>query len=193
MENLIPSGSRIVKKTPVFPSREAVRAATCDQNAAVSFPPDLQSRDREGAVSNARFRRVSDRAVTSLSRRGFTLIEMMIVMAIIVILIAVAVPFYQKAIIRAKESVLHSNLFAMRSAIDEYAFDKQKAPHDLQELVTEGYLRDVPRDPITQRNDSWKVIMEDAGQAVSAADPGIFDVRSGSDKKSLDGTNYSEW
>jgi general secretion pathway protein G len=125
--------------------------------------------------------------------RGFTLIEMMIVMAIIVILIAVAVPFYQKALIRAKETVLHNNLFAMRSAIDEYSFDKQKAPPALQDLVTEGYLHDVPRDPITQRNDSWKIIMEDAGQAVNSAEPGIFDVRSGSDKTSLDGTKYSEW
>jgi general secretion pathway protein G len=117
----------------------------------------------------------------------------MIVMAIIVILIAVAVPFYQKAIIRAKESVLHSNLMAMRSAIDEYSFDKQKAPHDLQDLVSDGYLRTVPQDPITQRNDSWKIIMEDAGQAVSSSDPGIFDIRSGSDKIGLDGTHYSEW
>jgi general secretion pathway protein G len=126
-------------------------------------------------------------------RRGFTLIEMMVVMAIIVILISIAVPFYQKAIIRAKESVLHGNLYAMRSAIDAYAFDKQKAPHDLQELVTDGYLREVPRDPITQRNDNWKIVMEDAGQAVSSTDPGIFDVRSGSDKKSLDGSNYADW
>jgi general secretion pathway protein G len=126
-------------------------------------------------------------------RHGFTLIEMMIVMAIIVILIAVAVPFYQKAIIRAKESVLHNNLFAMRNAIDAYAFDKQKSPHDLQDLVTDGYLRDVPKDPITQRNDTWKIIMEDAGQSVSSTDPGIFDVRSGSDKKSMEGTNYADW
>ncbi len=126
-------------------------------------------------------------------RKGFTLIEMMIVMAIIVILIAVAVPFYQKAIIRAKESVLHNNLSAMRNSIDAYAFDKQKAPHDLQDLVTDGYLRDVPQDPMTQRRDTWKVIMEDAGQAVSSSDPGIFDVRSGSDKKSLDGSSYSDW
>jgi general secretion pathway protein G len=126
-------------------------------------------------------------------RRGFTLIEMMIVMAIIVILIAVAVPFYQKAIIRAKETVLHNNLFAMRNAIDAYAFDKQKSPHDLQDLVTDGYLRDVPKDPITQRNDTWKIIMEDAGQSVSSTDPGIFDVRSGSDKKSMEGTNYADW
>jgi general secretion pathway protein G len=124
---------------------------------------------------------------------GFTLIEMMIVMAIIVILIAVAVPFYQKAIIRAKESVLHNNLFAMRSAIDEYTFDKQKAPQGLQDLVTDGYLREVPKDPITQRNDSWKIIMESAGQAVNSTQPGVFDVRSGSEKSSLDGTRYSDW
>jgi general secretion pathway protein G len=127
------------------------------------------------------------------AKRGFTLIEMMIVMAIIVILIAVAVPFYQKALTRAKESVLHNNLFAMRSAIDEYSFDKQKAPQSLQDLVRDGYLHDVPRDPITQKNDSWKIIMEDAGQAVSSSEPGIFDIRSGSDKIGLDGTHYSEW
>ena len=103
-------------------------------------------------------------------RRGFTLIEMMIVMAIIVVLISVAVPFYQKAIIRAKESVLRNNLFAMRSAIDEYSFDKQKAPASLQDLVTDNYLRSVPIDPITQRSD-WKIIQEDAGQAWTRLSP----------------------
>jgi general secretion pathway protein G len=128
----------------------------------------------------------------NFARRGFTLIEMMIVMAIIVILIAIAVPFYQKAITRAKESVLHSNISAMRSAIDEYAFDKQKAPGTLQDLVKEGYLREVPKDPITQTND-WKIIMEDAGQAVNSSEPGIFDIRSTSSKIGLDGTHYSDW
>jgi general secretion pathway protein G len=117
---------------------------------------------------------------------------MMIVMAIIVILIAIAVPFYQKAITRAKESVLHSNLVAMRSAIDEYAFDKQKAPQSLQDLVKEGYLHDVPKDPIAQTND-WKIIMEDAGQAVNSSEPGIFDIRSTSSKIGLDGTHYADW
>ncbi len=86
-----------------------------------------------------------------MARRGFTLIEMMIVMAIIVILIAVAVPFYQKAITRAKESVLHNNLFALRSAIDEYSFDKQKAPQSLQDLVSAGYLHNVPKGPDSRR------------------------------------------
>ena len=126
-------------------------------------------------------------------RRGFTLIEMMIVMAIIVILISIAVPFYQKAIIRARESVLHNNLSALRNSIDEYTFDKQKAPKELHDLVTGGYLRDVPQDPMTQRSDSWKIIMEESAEAVDANEPGIFDVRSGSEKIGLDGTHYSDW
>ena len=103
---------------------------------------------------------------------GFTLIEMMIVMAIIVTLISLAVPYYQKSLIRAKESVLRSNLHTLRMAIDEYAFDKQKAPQSLQDLVTESYLHDVPKDPITGSNTTWRLIMEEAGQAVSSSEHG---------------------
>lgn len=126
-------------------------------------------------------------------KRGFTLIELMVVMAIITIIVSIAVPLYQRSIIRAKESVLKNNLFSMRSVIDEYTFDKQKAPQSLQDLVTEGYLRQVPVDPITGNAESWKVIMEDAMTSVNQTEPGIFDVRSGSDKVSLEGTRYSEW
>ena len=125
-------------------------------------------------------------------RAGFTLIELMIVMAIVVILISVAIPFYQKSIMRAKETVLHNNLSAMRNAIDEYAYDKQKAPQQISDLVSEGYLRDVPKDPITGTND-WKVIMEDASQTVNATEPGIFDVRSTSQKMSSEGKPYSDF
>ena len=145
-----------------------------------------------GHAAISRVRSVRENAAHS-RMSGFTLIEMMIVMAIIVILISVAIPFYQKAIIRAKESVLHNNLFAMRSAIDEYTYDKQKAPQSLQDIVTQGYLREVPRDPITGSSDSWKIIMEDSGQAVNSTEPGIFDVRSGAPGKSLEGTSYSDW
>ena len=126
-------------------------------------------------------------------KRGFTLIELMVVMAIITILVSIAVPLYQRSIIRAKESVLKNNLFSLRSVIDEYTFDKQKAPQSLQDLVTEGYLRQVPVDPITGNAESWKVIMEEAMTSVNQTEPGIFDVRSGSDKVSLEGTRYSEW
>lgn len=128
-----------------------------------------------------------------LVRAGFTLIELMIVMAIVVTLMAIAVPYYQKSLLRAKESVLHSDLFTMRQMIDEYSFDKQKAPQTLDELVSDGYLREVPKDPITGNNQSWKVIMEDPSQSVNNSEPGIWDVRSGSDKTSLDGTPYSDW
>ncbi len=126
-------------------------------------------------------------------RRGFTLIELMVVLTIITILVTIAVPYYQKSIIRSKESILRNNLFTMRTVIDEYTYDKQKAPQTLQDLVTEGYLRSVPLDPMTGSDNTWKVIMEDANSAVSQNDPGIFDVRSGSDKNSLEGTPYSDW
>jgi general secretion pathway protein G len=124
---------------------------------------------------------------------GFTLVELMIVMAIIAILMAVAIPIYSRSIVRAKESVLKNNLFTMRTVIDEYTYDKQKAPQTLNDLVSDGYLRQIPVDPITGTADSWRVIMEDASNTVNQSEPGIFDVRSGSDKTSLEGTPYSEW
>jgi len=130
---------------------------------------------------------------TRSGRAGFTIIELMIVMTIISVLVAVAVPMYQKAIIRSKETVLKQNLFTLRSVIDEYTYDKGKAPQSLNDLVTEQYLRAIPIDPMTGNNTSWKIIMEDAVTSVSQSEPGIFDVRSGSSEKSLEGTPYSEW
>ena len=129
----------------------------------------------------------------SRRRFGFTLIEILIVMAIVGILVSISVPIYQRALIRTRESVLKNNLFTLRTVIDEYTYDKQKAPQSLEDLVTEGYLRTVPIDPISGRDDSWKVVMEDAGKAADQNQPGIFDVFSGSDLKSLEGTPYSEW
>jgi len=126
-------------------------------------------------------------------RFGFTFIELMIVMAIIAILLAVALPIYNRSITRAKESVLKNNLFTMRTVIDEFTYDKQKAPQTLNDLVSDGYLRQVPVDPMTGTADSWKIIMEDASNTVNQSEPGIFDVRSGSDKTSLEGTPYSDW
>ncbi len=138
---------------------------------------------------------MNDNSTTWLKRaqRGFTLIELMVVMAIISVLLAIALPIYQKSIIRAKESVLRNNLFTLRTMIDEYTIDKQKAPESLQDLVSEGYLRQVPQDPITSSDQTWKTIMEDSAVGGSNSTPGIFDVRSGSDKTALDGTPYSDW
>jgi len=126
-------------------------------------------------------------------RFGFTFVELMVVISIIVILVSMAIPVYQRSITRAKESVLKNNLFTLRTVIDNYTYDKQKAPQTLQDLVTEGYLREIPSDPMTGNNQSWRIIMEDAAQSVNQSEPGIFDVRSGSDKTGSDGTPYAEW
>lgn len=135
------------------------------------------------------------RSGNSLSRRdfGFTLVELMIVMTIISILLAIAVPIYQKSIIRAKESVLRNNLFTMREMIDEYTVDKQHAPQTLDDLVSDGYLRQIPVDPMTGSNQSWKVVMEDTPVGGDSQPPGIFDVHSGAEGNALDGTAYAEW
>jgi general secretion pathway protein G len=125
--------------------------------------------------------------------RGFTFVELMVVLTIMVILITMAIPIYNKTIIRSKEAVLHTNLTTLRTVIDNYTYDKMKAPQSLEDLVREGYLRVVPYDPMTGANDSWKTIMEDPGQSVDQNSPGLWDVKSGSDKMSLEGTAYSDW
>ncbi len=137
--------------------------------------------------------RSGSRGSSGPHRGGYTLLEIIIVMTIISMLVSIAVPIYQKSILRTKETLLRNNLFTLRTVIDEYTYDKQKAPQSLPDLVTEGYLRQVPVDPITGSNSTWRVIVEDAVSSVNQTEPGIFDVKSGSDKTSLEGTPYSEW
>ena len=124
--------------------------------------------------------------------KGFTFVELMVVIAIILILVTMAVPTFQKSIIRSRETVLASNLFTLRTVIDTYTYDQEKAPQNLQDLVTTGYLREVPFDPITGRNDTWITVPETPDPALDPAQPGIFEVHSGSDKIGLDGTPYSQ-
>lgn len=132
------------------------------------------------------------RAAATRRQFGFTFIEMMVVISIIVILVTIAIPIYQKSIIRAHEAVLRTNLQTLRQVIDNYTYDKEKAPQSLQDLVSDGYLKRVPLDPVAN-TDQWKLVMEDATQAVNQSEPGIFDIHSTSDKMSLDGTPYSSW
>jgi general secretion pathway protein G len=125
-------------------------------------------------------------------QRGFTLIELMIVMSIIVILLGIAIPNYRNSIIRARESVLKDDLFTMRSVIDQYTLDKQKAPQSLDDLVSSGYLKIIPKDPMTNTSE-WTVQQEDSLMAVDQQEPGIVDVHSTSNTTSSDGTAYSTW
>ena len=122
-------------------------------------------------------------------RRGFTLIEVMVVMAIVLTILSIAVPMYTTSMIRAKESVLKSNLFTLRSVIDHYTYDKEAPPQTLEDLVFEGYLRRVPIDPFTETSDSWEVITDVGPMGES----GVFDIKSGSDRIGLDGSAYNEW
>ena len=117
----------------------------------------------------------------------------LMVLMIVSLLVAMAIPVYQKSLIRTREDVLRGNLLLIRTQIDEYTYNMQKAPQTLQDLVTEGYLRAVPMDPMVGANDKWLTVMEDPQRTVNQTEPGIFDVHSSSDKKSLEGTPYAEW
>jgi general secretion pathway protein G len=125
-------------------------------------------------------------------RGGFTIIELMIVLAIIAILAAVAVGNYQHSIWRAREAVLRNDLFTLRSSIDQYTLDKQKAPQSLDDLATAGYIKTVPKDPITNEPD-WVTVQEDTLMAIDQTQPGIVDVHSASSNVSTDGSTYNTW
>ena len=124
---------------------------------------------------------------------GFTLIELMIVMAIIGILMLIAVPRFSSAIKMARESVLKEDLHVMRAAIDSYTMDKQKAPQSLDDLIQDGYLKTVPVDPMTRSKDTWVTDTSDAMHSLDQTEPGIDDVHSGSTETSSDGQPYSNW
>lgn len=130
------------------------------------------------------------RSSTSL-QLGFTLLELMIVISIIIILAIIVLPQYQKTVQQARESVLRDDLAQMRKLLDQYAADKGKLPQSLEDLSSSGYLREVPVDPMTGQKD-WNVIM---GEDTNSADggQGVVDVRSASTDLSGDGTPYSEW
>ena len=124
---------------------------------------------------------------------GFTLIELIVVIAIIAILASIAARNYQHSVWRAREAVLRNDLFTLRSSIDQYTLDKQKAPQSLEDLVTAGYIKSIPKDPITNSTDTWVTEQEDSLMAIDQSEPGIVDVHSGADTESTEGTAYNTW
>jgi general secretion pathway protein G len=124
---------------------------------------------------------------------GFTLIELMIVMMIIGILAVIAIPRFKSSIQAAREAVLREDLHTLRDGIDSYTMDKQKAPQSLDDLVQNGYLREIPIDPMTHTKDSWVTDTGDAMFSIDQTEPGIDDVHSGSDETGSDGQPYSSW
>jgi general secretion pathway protein G len=124
---------------------------------------------------------------------GWTLIELLVVLSLIMILASVAMNQYNTSIRTSQEAVLKTNLFRMRDAIDQYFADKGQYPASLQTLVSEGYLRSVPMDPITRSTDTWSTTPAEPDPSRPSTDTGIYDVKSGSDGTALDGTRYADW
>ena len=124
---------------------------------------------------------------------GFTIIELLIVMTLIIILASVGMTQYKSSQTRAQEAVLKENLFRMRDAMDQFYADKNKWPADLAELVSEGYIREVPKDPMTNSKDTWQTTQAQPDPNNPASAGGVDNVHSGSDRTSLDGSPYAEW
>jgi len=124
---------------------------------------------------------------------GFTLIELMVVVALISVLAGMGLVVYRNQIVSTREAVLKTDLFLMRDAIDQYYADKAKYPASLEALVSEGYIREIPKDPTTDSADTWQTIPAEPDANDPIAEVGIFNVKSGSEGTALDGTKYADW
>jgi general secretion pathway protein G len=132
-------------------------------------------------------------AKTMRRQGGFTLVELMVVMLIISVLAAIAIPAYIASLRNAREAVLKEDLHVMRQAIDSYTMDKEKGPQSLDDLVQAGYLKEIPTDPMTHSSSTWVTATSDVLESVDQSDPGINDVHSGSDEQGTNGQPYSGW
>jgi general secretion pathway protein G len=124
---------------------------------------------------------------------GFTLVELLVVLALISLLAGMAVVQYKNGVRHSEESVLRTDLFRMRDAIDQYYADKNRYPASLETLVSDGYMRKIPEDPISKSIDTWQTIPAEPDPANPTAEPGIYDVKSGAQGTALDGSSYADW
>jgi general secretion pathway protein G len=138
-------------------------------------------------VTNRLLRRYLD------GERGFTLIELLVVISLIVLLASISLVMYQNSVQRGREAVLKEDLFRMRDAIDQHYADKGKYPASLEDLVSAGYLRKVPVDPMTQSATTWQTVPAEPDPANLTVEPGIYNVQSGAEGQALDGSKFSEW
>lgn len=150
----------------------------------------LQRRGRGEHTEDAEHPHLCVRAV---KHPGFTLIELLVVVTLIVVLAGIGLATYSTSITKSKEAVLKEDLFRMRDAIDQYHADKSNYPPSLDELVSGGYMRKLPDDPFTGSASTWQTTPAELDATNPTAEPGVFDVKSGSDQTALDGSMYSDW
>lgn len=135
----------------------------------------------------------SQRNGRARAHAGFTIMELLVVTMLIVVLAGIGMAGYRQSVIRAKEAVLRENLYRMRDALDQYYADKQKYAPTLADLVTDQYLREIPKDPFTQSADTWQIVEAEPDPVNPSQEPGVYNVKSGSDQTALDGSNYADW
>jgi general secretion pathway protein G len=152
--------------------------------------PDRKRARRERVCVTSQF---TNSPARQLRESGFTMIELLVVLALIVILATMGMTQYRNSVVHAKEAVLKTDLYQMRDAIDQYYADKGQWPSTLDALVSEGYMRKLPEDPFTKSSTTWQTVPSEPDPNNPTAEPGVYDVKSGSDATALDGTKYAEW
>jgi general secretion pathway protein G len=175
MVNLVigKSGSRVIDCRIAKPrSRPARRVSDLAPNYSITRLPNYQIRELDP---------------------GFTMIELLVVLSLIVILATMGMSQYRTSVIHTREAVLKEDLFRMRDAIDQYYADKNQYPSTLEALVSDGYMRQVPEDPFTKSNTTWQTVPAEPDPSNPTAEPGVYNIHSGSDANAIDGTKYAEW